>query len=124
MIVHDDPFAIDTLRRYTGMTTGGRLSRSHVRMDESQHSSIQRYQEECLQISRQIHGWANSLQNSNLEGQRNWNDAKQVRFEQQKRQDTFRAQHAERMKEIEARIRSQQPKHTGESAPTNRDQDE
>ena len=59
-----------------------------------------------------------------LRGQRNWNDAKQVRFEQQKRQDTFRAEHAERMKEIEARIRSQQSKHTGETSPTNRDQDE
>ncbi len=88
---------------------------------ESQHARIQRFQEECLQISRQIHGWTKSLQNSNLEGQRNWNDAKQVRFEQQKRQDTFRAEHAERMKEIEARIRSQHSKNTDASAPTNRD---
>ena len=85
---------------------------------ESLHSNIHQLQEECSQISRQIHGWTYSLQNSSLEGQKHWNDAKQVKFDQQTRQNTFRAEHAERMKEIEAKILAQRPKQVVEDAAT------
>ncbi len=72
-------------------------------------SEIHGFQDECVQISRQIHGWANSLQNSKLDGQRHWNDAKKLKFEEQSRSDTLRAKHAESMKEIEARILAKRP---------------
>lgn len=87
---------------------------------ESMHSNIHQLQEECSQISRQIHGWTYSLQNSSLEGQKHWSDAKQVKFDQQTRQNTFRAEHAEKMKEIEAMILAKRPKHAEVDASTPR----
>jgi four helix bundle protein len=52
-------------------------------------SQISNFKSECEGISRQIRGWANSLQNSNIEGQRHLNDQTKQAFEQRQRRDAF-----------------------------------
>ena len=59
-------------------------------------SQIADFKSRCESISRQIRGWANSLQNSDIPGQRHLNDQsrrayenRQRREEHQKRMDTF-----------------------------------
>jgi len=70
-------------------------------MERSAHfrdlkSQISNFKSRCESISRQIRGWANSLQNSDIPGQRHLNDQsrrayenRQRREEHQKRMDTF-----------------------------------
>jgi four helix bundle protein len=70
-------------------------------MERSAHfrdlkSQISDFKSRCESISRQIRGWANSLQNSDIPGQRHLNDQsrrayenRQRREEHQKRMDTF-----------------------------------
>ena len=69
---------------------------------------IDRYQSECEQISRQLGGWLQSLQNSNIQGQKHLNDDSKMRFDQEKRRKAFLESNAERMKEIEAKILNDQ----------------
>ena len=71
---------------------------------------INRYQAESEQISRQLGGWLQSLQNSNIQGQRNLNDDSRIRFDQEKRRKVFLDSYAERMKEIESKILEDQRK--------------
>ena len=52
-------------------------------------SQISNFKSECEGISRQIRGWANSLQNSDIEGQRHLNDKSKQVFEQRQRRETF-----------------------------------
>lgn len=42
-------------------------------------------------ISRQLRGWADSLQNSDIKGQRHLNDVTRVQYEQARRAETFMA---------------------------------
>jgi four helix bundle protein len=65
---------------------------------------IDRYYAECEQISRQLGGWLQSLQNSDIKGQRHLNEEVQRRFDGEKRRKAFVDSNAERMKEIEAKI--------------------
>jgi len=71
---------------------------------EQLRNEIQQYQSDCEQISRQLGGWLSSLQNSGIQGQRYLNDATRTRFDQEQRRRAFVEEHAERMKEVEARI--------------------
>ncbi len=71
---------------------------------------IDRYQAESEQISRQLGGWLQSLQNSNIQGQRHLNDDSRIRFDQEKRRKAFLDSNAERMKEIESKILEDQRK--------------
>ena len=52
-------------------------------------SQISNFKLECEVISRQIRGWANSLQNSDIEGQRHLNDKSKQAFEQRQRREAF-----------------------------------
>jgi four helix bundle protein len=52
-------------------------------------SEISNFKSECEGISRQIHGWANSLQNSDIEGQRHLNDQSKQAFDQRQRREAF-----------------------------------
>ena len=52
-------------------------------------SEISNFKLECEGISRQICGWANSLQNSDIEGQRHLNDKSKQAFEQRQRREAF-----------------------------------
>ena len=71
---------------------------------------IDRYQAESEQISRQLGGWLQSLQNSNIQGQRHLNDDSRIRFDQEKRRKAFLDSNAERMIEIESKILEDQRK--------------
>ncbi len=52
-------------------------------------SEISNFKSECEGISRQIRGWANSLQNSDIEGQRHLTDKSKQAFEQRQRREAF-----------------------------------
>lgn len=67
-------------------------------------SEIDRYYAECEQISRQLGGWLQSLQNSDIKGQRHLNEEAKKRFDGKQRRKAFLDSNAERMKEIEAKI--------------------
>ena len=71
---------------------------------------IDRYQAECEQISRQLGGWLQSLQNSNIQGQRHLNEESKRRFDGEQRRKAFLDSNAERMKEIEVKILEDQRK--------------
>ncbi|MGQ0627562.1 MAG: four helix bundle protein, partial [Phycisphaerales bacterium] len=57
--------------------------------------------------SRQIRGWADSLQNSDIKGPRHLNDQTRAEFESRKRADAFRAKLAASQEEAVARWVSQ-----------------
>ena len=71
---------------------------------------IDRYQAECVQISRLLSGWLQSLQNSNIQGQRHLNEESKRRYDGEQRRKAFLDSNAERMKEIEAKILEDQRK--------------
>jgi four helix bundle protein len=56
---------------------------------KSQISNPKSIAESC---SRQIRGWADSLQNSDIKGQRHLNERSQAAFDQKRRSDAFMAQ--------------------------------
>lgn len=55
---------------------------------KSQISNLKSLAEGC---SRQLRGWADSLQNSTIKGQRHLNDASRAKFDKRKRVDDFMA---------------------------------
>ncbi len=68
-------------------------------------SQISDLKSRCESISRQIRGWTNSLQNSEIRGQRHLNDrSKQQYVRKQRRQEFLDSQEAFR-RELEERIR-------------------
>ena len=60
----------------------------------------------CESISRQIRGWANSLQNSAIEGQRHLNDQSRARYDSQKRRLASDEEHRRWHTDFEERLRS------------------
>jgi hypothetical protein len=66
----------------------------------SQISNLRSLAESC---SRQIRGWADNLQNSDIKGQRHLNDESRRRYEEQKRADAFER----RLNETLRRLRPQ-----------------
>lgn len=51
--------------------------------------AIRGFRSQCEQISRQLRGWANSLQNSDIQGQRYLNDNTRAAYTQQQRRTAF-----------------------------------
>ncbi len=72
---------------------------------ESLAEDIERFKTECECISRQIRGWTNSLQNSEIAGQRHLNDRSRAKFEQQKRFDKADESRRAFMKDLENRLK-------------------
>lgn len=60
----------------------------------------------CESISRQIRGWTNSLQNSDIEGQRQLNDQSRARYESQKRKEANDEKKRRWRAEFEAKLKS------------------
>jgi four helix bundle protein len=97
-------------------------------MERSAHfrdlkSQISNFKSRCESISRQIRGWANSLQNSDIAGQRHLNDQsrrayenRQRREEHQKRMDTFN-------QELLTRLEAQRQARQAGDSPTARNGD-
>ena len=66
-------------------------------------SEISNLKSQSEAISRQIRGWAASLQNSDIPGQRQLNDQTRRVFDQQKRRTAFQEQLDEQQRQREAR---------------------
>lgn len=52
-------------------------------------SQISDFKGQCENISRQLYGWANSLQNSDIAGQRHQNDKTRQAYDQRQRREAF-----------------------------------
>ena len=72
-------------------------------------SQISNLKSQVEGISRQLRGWANSLQNSDIAGQRHLNDQSKRAYDNRKQSDSFRKQiqnnveHAQQQREEERR---------------------
>ena len=64
-------------------------------------SEISDLKSTCENISRQIRGWADSLQNSDIKGQRHLNDHSRQKYERKQKQNEFREQQERFRKELE-----------------------
>ena len=62
-------------------------------------------------ISRQIRGWANSLQNSSIEGQRHLSDQSRAKYDSQKRRLASDEGHRRWQADFEEKLRSSSIKH-------------
>jgi four helix bundle protein len=70
-------------------------------------SEISNFKSICESISRQIRGWTNSLQNSDIEGQRHLNDQSRAQYESQKRKDAIDAERRRWRADFEAQLKSE-----------------
>ena len=60
----------------------------------------------CESISRQIRGWAQSLQNSDIEGQRHLNDQSRTRYNSQKSKQGASEEHRRWQADFEEKLKS------------------
>ena len=70
-------------------------------------SEISDFKSSCESISRQIRGWTNSLQNSDIEGQRHLNDRSKGQYESRKRKEAFNVQRRQWQADLEARLKAE-----------------
>ncbi|TXT20762.1 MAG: S23 ribosomal protein [Planctomycetota bacterium] len=74
-------------------------------------SQISDFKTQCENISRQLYGWANSLQDSDIDGQRHLNDKTRQTYEQRQRREAFQkkldATNEELRKKREAELQQQ-----------------
>ncbi|QDT08567.1 hypothetical protein K239x_05070 [Planctomycetes bacterium K23_9] len=66
---------------------------------------IQEHRSTAENSSRQIRGWANSLQNSEIQSQRHLSDDSRDRYERMNRREEFNKQQAEYKRELEERLK-------------------
>lgn len=69
-------------------------------------SEISNLKQTCESISRQIRGWTNSLQNSDIEGQRHLNDQSRVKYESRKRKEAYDEEQRRWRADFEAKLKS------------------
>ncbi len=60
----------------------------------------------CESISRQIRGWTNSLQNSDIDGQRHLNDQSRAKFDSLKRKEALGDEHRRWRADFEAKLKA------------------
>ena len=84
------------------------MLRFAIRLGEMQEEQgrIEALVPQCESVSRQIRGWLDSLQNSDIQGQRHLNDQTRARYEEQKRADSFLAKMAEFREHMEEGLRN------------------
>jgi four helix bundle protein len=68
-------------------------------------SEISNLKSTCENISRQIRGWTDSLQNSEIKGQRHLNDETRGRYHRQKKQAEIEKQRKEFQQQMEERLK-------------------
>jgi len=68
-------------------------------------SEISDFKSICENISRQIRGWADSLQNSQIKGQRHLNDESRREYENEQRRFEFQKRREEFQRELEERVK-------------------
>ena len=94
---------------------GGHLNSESAYSPQPEDFKIQisDFKAQCENISRQLYGWTNSLQNSEIEGQRHLNDKTRQAYDQRQRHDAFQEkldsanEELRRKREAEQRQRSQ-----------------
>ena len=69
-------------------------------------SEICELKQTCESISRQIRGWTQSLQNSDIEGQRHLNDQSRAEYNSQKRKQAANEEHRRWQAEFEEKLKS------------------
>lgn len=69
-------------------------------------SEISNLKSTCESISRQIRGWTNSLQNSDIEGQRHLNDQSRAKYESQKRKGAYEEEQRRWRADFEAKLKA------------------
>ena len=76
------------------------------RMDEFDdlNSDILKFKSSCESISRQIRAWTDSLQNSEIKGQRHLNDSSRLQYEQKQKRSTFFDKQEQFRKELAQRL--------------------
>ncbi len=88
-------------------------------------SEASEFREICESISRQIRGWANNLQNSEIEGQRHLNEKSRASYESEKRRMSYEAKRQQWRESFESRLRVQRdpgsPLNTSDAAETGDD---
>ena len=80
-------------------------------------SQIAAHKSQCEQISRQLHGWVNSLKNSEIQGQRHQTAQTQQAYEQRQRRNAFQQKldaanadaHRQREEERLRKLRDENP---------------
>ena len=72
---------------------------------ENLKSEISDFKSTCEKISRQIRGWTDSLQNSEIKGQRHLNDESRRRYQRQQKQAKFEQQRKAFQQQMEERLR-------------------
>jgi four helix bundle protein len=79
------------------------------RMAEFQEfeSEILGLQSDCERISRQLHGWAQSLQNSDIRGPRHLSDQSRNEYQMQKEREASQRQRQEFHRQLEARLKEE-----------------
>lgn len=79
---------------------------------ENFKSQISDFKSQCENISRQLYGWANRLQNSDITGQRHQNDKTRQAYDQKQRREAFQkkldAANEELQKKREAELQQRQ----------------
>jgi four helix bundle protein len=79
-------------------------------------SQISEFKLQSESISRQIRGWANSLQNSDITGQRHLNDQSRRSYENRRRREAYAKRMDQFNQELLARLKAQrQSRQVGES---------
>jgi four helix bundle protein len=68
---------------------------------------IEDFKQLCKSISRQLHGWASSLQNSPIEGRRHLNEKTQSKFDYRQRLERHDSRQQQWKQEFEARLKAQ-----------------
>jgi four helix bundle protein len=89
------------------------------RMDapENLKSQISNLKSNAEGISRQLRGWANRLQNSDITGQRHLNDQSKRTYDNQKRSEDFRKQLQASVEQAQQQREEQRKKSTNTSPP-------
>ena len=64
---------------------------------------------DCEAISRQLRAWLDSLQNSDIQGQRHLNESSRLDYDRRKAREAFEAQMAEFREKFEQRLRGERP---------------
>ena len=71
----------------------------------------------CVSISRQIRGWTNSLQNTDITGQRHLNDKTRADYERKQVQSAAFDKHRQFMQELEAKLKRERSHAPPQDAP-------
>ena len=80
-------------------------------------SQISNFKSQVEGISRQLRGWANSLQNSDIQGQRHLNDQSKMAYENGRRSESFRKQIQTNVEQAQQQ-REQERRKSGGSRPS------